>query len=397
MAQLDIAGIDPKRIEQVVTHRLVEIPTLPKVLALPIFGAVAAALYAGLAPLWMFLVPAAVYVVSVWGSWRVQVVYRRDPSAVSLASWRWLYTVTAVPTSFANGLMGGFFATLPAEEERALWALALCLIVGGTPSRGLDGRTYTLSAASLVLPMAGVLVLGDGSRHAIGLAAIMLGFVVIVSLFAHIERKRTRAEIARDLAAHDLSKSLDDAHRDVAFAEETMRTMLDNMSDGALLYEGDGRWVYQNKAMARLHDMPDEVLKGLPTFRDIIRHRALRGDYGPLETLPGGLEGWIASRARALQPAGPAGRAAAHHHRPHRRGDLPALARRPRAHRASRPHRHRRAGEPRSPRRSPSRSARAPPCARCSTTWATVPRSTRRTAGCCSTTPPSAACSTSMP
>src|SRR5215216_4554779 len=322
MAQLDIAGIDPKRIEHVVTHRLVEIPTLPKVMALPIFGAAAAALYAGLAPLWMFLVPAAIYVISVWGSWQVQVVYRRDPSAVSLAGWRWLYTVTAVPTSFANGLMGGFFASLPgAEEERALWALALCLIVGGTPSRGLDGRTYTLSAASLVLPMAGVLVLGDGSRHAIGLAAIMLGFVAIISLFAHIERKRTRAEIARDLAAHDLSKSLDDAHRDVAFAEETMRTMLDNMSDGALLYEGDGRWVYQNKAMARLHDMPDEVLKGLPTFRDIIRHRA-------------------------LQPAGSTGRAAAHHHRPHRRGDLPDLARRPRAHRASRPHRHRRAGEP---------------------------------------------------
>jgi len=258
MAQLDIAGIDPKRIERVVTHRLVEVPTLPKVLALPIFGIAAAALYAGLAPLWMFLVPAAVYVVSVWGSWRVQVVYRRDPSAVSLAGWRWLYTVTAVPTSFANGLMGGFFATLHgAEEERALWALALCLIVGGTPSRGLDGRTYTLSAASLVLPMAGVLVLGDGSRHAIGLAAIMMGFVAIISLFAHIERRRTRAEIARDLAAHDLSKSLDDAHRDVAFAEETMRTMLDNMSDGALLYEGDGRWVYQNKAMARLHDTHD--------------------------------------------------------------------------------------------------------------------------------------------
>ena len=245
-----------------------------------------------------------------WGSWQVQVVYRRDPTAVGLAGWRWLYTVTAVPTSFANGLMGGFFASLPgAEEERALWALALCLIVGGTPSRGLDGRTYTLSAASLVLPMAGVLVLGDGSRHALGLAAIMLGFVVIISLFAHIERKRTRAEIARDLAAHDLSKSLDDAHRNVAFAEETMRTMLDNMSDGALLYEGDGRWVYQNKAMARLHDMPDEVLKGLPTFKDIIRHRALRGDYGPLETLPGGLEGWIASRtARFNLPGQPAER-----------------------------------------------------------------------------------------
>jgi signal transduction histidine kinase/DNA-binding response OmpR family regulator len=306
MAQLDIAGIDPKRIEQVVTHRLVEIPTLPKVLALPIFGAVAAALYAGLAPLWMFLVPAAVYVASVWGTWRVQVVYRRDPTAVSHTAWRWLYTVTAVPTSFANGLMGGFFATLPFEQERTLWALAICLIVGGTPSRGLDGRTYTLSAGSLVLPMVGVLVLDDGGRPALGLAAIMLGFVVIISLFAHIERKRTRAEIARDLAAHDLSKSLDDAHRDVAFAEETMRTMLDNMSDGALLYEADGRWVYQNKAMASLHDMPDEVLKEVPTFRDIIRYRALRGDYGPVDQLPGGLEGWIASRvARFTLPGQP--------------------------------------------------------------------------------------------
>src|SRR5258708_681360 len=86
--------------------------------------------------------------------------------------------------------MGGFFATLPADHERTLWALALCLIVGGTPSRGLDGRTFTLSAASLMLPMVGVLVLGDGSRDARGLAAIMLGFVAILSLFATIERKR---------------------------------------------------------------------------------------------------------------------------------------------------------------------------------------------------------------
>ncbi len=307
MAQLDIAGIDPKRIEEVLTDRLVEVPTLPKLLALPIFGIVAAALFAGIAPLWMFLVPAALYLVSVWGSWRVQVIYRRNPSAVSLAGWRWLYTVTAVPTSFANGLMGGFFATLPeATHERPLWAMAICLIVFGTPSRGLDGRTFTLSSASLVLPMAGVLLLVDGGRDAIGLAAIMLGFVLIISLFAHIERKRTRAEIARDLAANDMSQSLDEAHRDVAFAQDTMRTMLDNMSDGALLYEGNGRWVYQNKAMARLHDMSDEVLKGLPLFKDIVRYRALRGDYGPIEALPGGLEGWIENRmARFNLPGQP--------------------------------------------------------------------------------------------
>ena len=306
MAQLDIAGIDPKRIEQVVTHRLVEIPTLPKLLALPVYAIASAALYAGIAPLWMFLIPAALYLSAVWGAWRMQIAYRRNPTSLSLPGWRWLYLAANVPQSFANGLMGGFFATLPAAEERTLWAMAVCLIAGGIPSRALDGRAYTMSGLALLLPMVGVLVLDDGSRPAIGLATIMLGYLAVISLFAHVERKRTRAEIARDLAAHDLSQSLDAANRDAAVAEETMRTMLDNMSDGALLYEGDGRWIYQNKAMARLHDMSNEVLQGLPTFRDIIRYRARRGDYGPIETLPGGLEGWVESRvARFTLPGQP--------------------------------------------------------------------------------------------
>ena len=309
MAQLDIAGIDPKRIEEVVTDRLVEIPVLPKLLALPIFGVASAALFAGVAPLWMFLLPAAIYLASVWGSWHVQLVYRRNPAAVSLSGWRWLYAATAVPTSFANGLMGGLFATLPFRQEQTLWAMALCLIVFGTPSRGLDGRTFTLSSLAVVLPMAGVLALADGSRDAIGLAAIMVGFATIIGLTAHMERRRIRREIARDLAASDLSGILDAAHLSVAVAEETMRTVLDNMSDGALLYEADGRWLYQNKAMARLHDMSDELLKTLPTFRDIVRYRAERGDYGPIDSQPDGLEGWVESRARRFNlPGQPAER-----------------------------------------------------------------------------------------
>jgi signal transduction histidine kinase/DNA-binding response OmpR family regulator len=296
MNQLDTATIDPKRIEQVVTGRLVAVPTLPKLIALPIFIGAAAALYAGIAPLWMFALPALIYLISVWGSWRVQVVHKRNPGAFSLNAWRWLYTVTAVPTSFANGLMGGLFATLPADQERTLWTFALCLIVGWTPSRGLDGRTFLFSALALLLPTGCVLILGDGSRGTLGLAAIAGSFFVIINMFAHIERSRVREQIARDLAASDLSHTLDQAHRDVAFAEDTMRTVLDNMSDGALLYEADGRWLYQNNAMARLHNMPDELIKTLPTFAEIIRYRANRGDYGPLDELPGGLEGWIASR-----------------------------------------------------------------------------------------------------
>src|SRR5260370_20039556 len=205
--------------------------------------------------------------------------------------------------------MGGFFATLPADQERTLWAFALCLMVGWTPSRSFHGPTFRLASLARVLPIGGVLVLHDGSRDAIGLAAIVFGFLAIINLYSYIERKRMREQIARDLAAADLSQTLDQAHRDVAVAEETMRTMLGNISDGAMLYERDGSWIYQNEAMARLHDMPDELLKTLPTFADIIRYRALRGDYGPPETLPGGLEGWLQSRlARFAAPGRPAER-----------------------------------------------------------------------------------------
>ena len=235
--------------------------------------------------------------------------HQRNPAAISLAGWRWLYTATAVPTSFASGLMGGLFATLPADQERTLWAFALCLMVGWTPSRNLHGPTFLLSGLALLLPIGGMLVLHDGSRDAIGLATIICGFLAIINLFSYIERKRMREQIARDLAAADLSQTLDQAHRDIAVAEETMRTMLGNISDGAMLYEGDGRWIYQNEAMARLHDMPDVLLKTLPTFADILRFRALRGDFGPTEARPGGLEGWLQSRiVRFATPGRPAER-----------------------------------------------------------------------------------------
>ena len=92
-------------------------------------------------------------------------------------------------------------------------------------------------------------------------------------------------------------------------AHSVLQSVFDNLSDGVLLYEADGRWVYQNPAMARLHEMPNELLAELPTFSDIVRYRAQRGDYGPVEELPGGLEGWIANRvARFTQADQPAER-----------------------------------------------------------------------------------------
>jgi len=82
-----------------------------------------------------------------------------------------------------------------------------------------------------------------------------------------------------------------------------LQSVFDNMNDGVLLYEADGRWVYQNPAMARLHEMSDELLATLPRFADIVRYRAERGDYGQAENLPEGLESWIASRVQRFTQA----------------------------------------------------------------------------------------------
>jgi signal transduction histidine kinase/DNA-binding NarL/FixJ family response regulator len=86
-------------------------------------------------------------------------------------------------------------------------------------------------------------------------------------------------------------------------ARAVLQSVFDNLSDGVLLYEADGRWVYQNPAMAKLHDMSDELLATLPTFADIVHYRAMRGDYGPIDQWPGGLTGWIQSRVSRFNQA----------------------------------------------------------------------------------------------
>jgi PAS domain S-box-containing protein len=306
---LDTAAISAERIDRVIVERLQSVPVLPRLAALPCIQGVGAAVFGGMASWWMFGTTAPVYLAAVIGAWYSQKRYRRDPEAHSINGWRLDYLATSLPQSFASGMLGGFFATIPGANEHTMWAFVLCLIFGWTPSRNLDGRTYAMAGAALLLPMIFSLFFMDGSRAAMGLGASLVGFYLIINLFSHFERQHVRQQIARDLAAADLATSLDKAHRDVAFAEDTMRTMLDNMGDGAMLYEADGRWVYQNKAMSELHQMPDELLRTVPTFADIVRFRAKRGDYGPVDELPGGLEGWIASRvARFTMPGRPAER-----------------------------------------------------------------------------------------
>ena len=116
--------------------------------------------------------------------------------------------------------------------------------------------------------------------------------------------------------------------REAMQARAVLQSVFDNMSDGVLLYEADGRWVYQNPAMAKLHDMSDQPSEHAADLR---RHRPLSR---PARRLRTGRQAARRPRRLDRKPGAtlpsrrPAARAAAHHDRPHRRGHLSAARRR---------------------------------------------------------------------
>jgi signal transduction histidine kinase/DNA-binding response OmpR family regulator len=290
MASQDTTDIEPLRIHQVVAERLVSFPLRSRLVTLPIILGAAAILFAGSAPLWMFVAPTVVYLVGVAIGWWVQAAYRRAPSSRTPSSWRWLYMASAFPSVFASGLMGGFFAALPdVEAERLLWSFALCLMLAGLPSRGLDGRTFLLSGLALVGPTCVILML-DGRREALGLAAILAAFLTITNLFAPAERRNVRRQIARDLAAADLSHSFEQTRAELGRTHATMQAVLDNMGDGVALYSSDGDWLFFNRAFRNFLGLSDGDMAGLPNIRDIVRFQTKRGDFGPVEDVEADVE-----------------------------------------------------------------------------------------------------------
>ncbi|HTR87109.1 MAG TPA: hypothetical protein VMI56_21685, partial [Reyranella sp.] len=134
-----IAGIDRSRIDAVLTRRLLSIVFLPRVLGLPTAWAISVAIYGQQAPLWMYIGPGLLYLVSLASCWWLQSRYTRDPESLTPARWRWLYGLFSVPTPISIGLMGAAFATLPGEQEHILWAFVLCMVVGWVPVRAING------------------------------------------------------------------------------------------------------------------------------------------------------------------------------------------------------------------------------------------------------------------
>ena len=76
-----------------------------------------------------------------------------------------------------------------------------------------------------------------------------------------------------------LLRELQDARQTADRERVEMQTILDNMTDGVVLAEPDGRWVLVNKPMYRINGWPDDVASDRPSMEEV--REMLRNGYLP--------------------------------------------------------------------------------------------------------------------
>ncbi len=73
------------------------------------------------------------------------------------------------------------------------------------------------------------------------------------------------------------------AHRDSAETREVMAVMLDNMSHGVAMFDRDMKLAARNRLFEDMLELPASFFAGGPTYIDIIRYLAERGEYGAID------------------------------------------------------------------------------------------------------------------
>jgi len=101
------------------------------------------------------------------------------------------------------------------------------------------------------------------------------------------------------LAVHRDITELKRNEAELASARSTMRTVLENFTDGVILHGADGKFLYLNAAMSRLYGIPAETLDAMSSAEEAWRYMAARGDYGPLDDI----DAWVGERVARLHAA----------------------------------------------------------------------------------------------
>ena len=79
------------------------------------------------------------------------------------------------------------------------------------------------------------------------------------------------------------------AYRDIARTREVMKVMLDNMTHGVAMFDRDTRLAARNRQFEQMLDLPSYFFATEPTYADLIRYLARRGEFGEVN-----VEGFVA-------------------------------------------------------------------------------------------------------
>jgi PAS domain S-box-containing protein len=93
---------------------------------------------------------------------------------------------------------------------------------------------------------------------------------------------KVAAEAARD-AAEEARAEAAAARSDVEQTREIMQTVLDNMSDGVMLFDKDLRWQFMNRQLMEFQRFTNDVAYPGASVVDILRFQAKRGDFGEIQ------------------------------------------------------------------------------------------------------------------
>ena len=108
------------------------------------------------------------------------------------------------------------------------------------------------------------------------------------------------AEAARDVAERARAEAAA-ARADVELTREVLQTVLDNMSDGIVLFDKDYRLKFINHQLMSFQRYPSEVTRPGTSIYDLLRFQAKRGDFGPPEDVDRIVQEWA---ALVLKPGG---------------------------------------------------------------------------------------------
>ena len=95
---------------------------------------------------------------------------------------------------------------------------------------------------------------------------------------------------AREQQLHLAKAEAAAAHRDVESAREVMQIVLDNMSDGVMLFDRDMRWQFMNRQLMEFQRFTPDVAYPGASAHSILRFQAERGDFGPVRDIDAEVE-----------------------------------------------------------------------------------------------------------